>query len=88
MQSYDRWIITISEHQGILTGKEWVAIQQQLKANSKDGFGGKANERRSTSNTSLLSGVLFCSCGAYMRPKNIHREIPFIFVKTKWIKNN
>ena len=86
MQSYDRWIITISEHQGILAGKEWVAIQQQLKANSKDGFGGKANERRSTSNTSLLSGVLFCSCGAYMRPKKYPSGNTFYICENKMDK--
>lgn len=86
MQSYDRWIVTISEHQGILAGKEWVAIQQQLKANSKDGFGGKANERRSTSNTSLLSGVLFCSCGAYMRPKKYPSGNTFYICENKMDK--
>lgn len=68
LQSPDKWIITISDHKGILTGKEWVEVQNIIKTNSKK-YVGVSQERKVVNNKSLLSGVLFCSCGAYMRPK-------------------
>lgn len=69
LQQPEQWIITVSEHKGILTGKEWIEVQNRLKANSTNTYGGKPNKRRIINNKSLLSGILFCSCGAYMRPK-------------------
>lgn len=65
----DKWLITMSTHKGIMSGKEWVRIQNILKSNSKKCFGGKPQTRRVVNSKSLLSGLLFCSCGAYMRPK-------------------
>lgn len=69
LTSYDQWIITVSKHKGILTGKEWIEIQDILRKNSKNKFGGVSENRRNVNPKSILSGVLFCSCGAYMRPK-------------------
>ena len=70
VQPPDKWLVTVSKHRGILTGKEWIEIQNIIKNNSKNMFGGKANTRRPISKKSLLSGILFCSCGTHMRPKN------------------
>lgn len=69
----NKWVITKSSHQGILTGKEWVEIQNLLESNSTNCFGGKPITRRTVNSNSILSGLLFCSkCGAYMRPKIYH----------------
>lgn len=68
VQTPEKWIITLSDHKGILTGKEWVEIQNIIKANSQK-YTGTDRTRKVVNNKSLLSGVLYCSCGAYMRPK-------------------
>lgn len=67
--SYDKWIIALSTHQGLLSGKEWIRIQKLLEKNSKNCFGGVPATKRCLNQRSILSGILFCSCGAYMRPK-------------------
>lgn len=65
----DKWLISISTHEGVFTGREWVRIQNLLKANSTNAFGGSPVTRRTLNPYSILSGVLKCKCGAYMRPK-------------------
>lgn len=65
----DRWVIAISTHKGIYTGVEWIRIQNLLKENSKNCYGGVSATKQSYNKHSILSGVLYCSCGAYMRPK-------------------
>lgn len=67
--SPDKWLITISNHQGILSGYEFARVQALLKQASKNSFTGQTNTRRATNPNSILSGVLRCKCGAYMRPK-------------------
>jgi site-specific DNA recombinase len=69
IQSPEKWVITVSKHKGILTGKEWIRIQELIKQNSSNCFGGKPSTRRTINPKSILSGLLYCSCGAYMRPK-------------------
>lgn len=65
----DKWLIAASIHEPILSGKSWVHVQNILKQNSRESYGGKTKERIIRNNTSILSGVLMCKCGAYMRPK-------------------
>ena len=65
----DKWVIAISTHKGIYTGEEWIRIQNLLKENSKNCYGGVSATKQSFNKHSILSGVLYCSCGAYMRPK-------------------
>jgi site-specific DNA recombinase len=60
----DKWIVTIGKHKGAVSGQEWVQIQEILAANSSKGF-----QRKVHNSTALLSGVVKCSCGAFMRPK-------------------
>lgn len=69
LQPYDKWLITVSRHKGILSGKQWVKVQRIITSNSKNIFGGTSETRKALNPKSILSGVLFCSCGAYMRPK-------------------
>lgn len=65
----NEWIIAISTHKPLLTGKEWIRIQNIIEEHGKDAYGGRNNSKRSLNPRSVLSGVLFCSCGDYMRPK-------------------
>lgn len=65
----DKWVIAVSMHKGLYTGKEWIRIQNILKDNSKNCYGGVPATKQSFNKHSILSGVLYCSCGAYMRPK-------------------
>ena len=57
------WIIAVGKHDGIISGEDWVKTQEILAQNSDKAF------RKSHNPTALLSGVVKCSCGSYMRPK-------------------
>lgn len=57
------WIIAIGKHNGIISGEEWVKTQQIIERNADKGY------RKSKNPQALLSGVLRCSCGSYMRPR-------------------
>ena len=66
----DEWLIALSTHKGIMSGKEWIRFQQLLEENSKEKFGGKSKGVVPQNNYALLSGVLYCQqCGKAMRPK-------------------
>lgn len=64
--AYDAWIIAMGRHRGIIDGKDFVQIQTWLEENREKGD----NFRRGRNNVALLSGVLRCTCGYLMRPKN------------------
>lgn len=61
------WIVAISHHPGIIDGARWVLVQQRIAAN------GAAHPRTGTSNCSLFSGLIRCSCGAPMIVKGNRR---------------
>lgn len=63
---YGSWIISKGRHQGIISGKDYVKIQNILEHNKKKGESFK-NPRN---HMALLSGLLRCTCGHLMRPKN------------------
>ncbi len=58
------WILAVGEHIPVVRSSVWIQVQEQLQSQSKYAF------RRARSNHSLLSGLLFCSCGSPMRPKS------------------
>ncbi len=64
--SRESWIIAKGRHKGIVTGREFVYIQQLLEDNKSKGAG----FREHGSSAALLSGLLQCTCGHRMRPKN------------------
>ncbi len=57
------WIVCTGQHQGIIPGKVWVAVQESLERNKSKGF------RKAKRNEALLTGLLYCSCGSRMYPK-------------------
>jgi site-specific DNA recombinase len=57
------WVISVGKHEGYISGKRWINIQNIMKGN-------KINRNRMPRrNKALLSGILKCECGGYMRPK-------------------
>lgn len=64
--SCETWIISKGRHRGIITGKEFVYVQQLLESNKSKGI----NFRDTRNSVALLSGLLQCACGHMMRPKN------------------
>lgn len=64
--SYESWIISMGKHRGIISGEDFVRIQHMLEDNKDKG----EVFRRGRNNVALLSGLLYCTCGNLMRPKN------------------
>lgn len=62
----EKWIIAKGKHKGIVSGKDFSKIQRVLARNSAKGD----TWHKPQNPVSLLSGLLYCSCGHMMRPKN------------------
>lgn len=61
----DKWIISVGKHKGIIHGKTFVLIQDILCNNADKNI----KFKQSHNPVALLSGLLVCQCGNYMRPK-------------------
>ncbi len=57
------WIVAIGKHEPIINSCIWITAQTIMDRNRSKSF------RKVHSQEALLSGVLKCSCGDYMRPK-------------------
>lgn len=79
MKDVSEWIISLGKHEGIISGKRWVEIQEQLEINGHKTF-------QSTKNNALCSGILKCGvCGGPMYPKirkdrNYEGELKFEYL--------
>ncbi|WP_315120971.1 recombinase family protein [uncultured Clostridium sp.] len=57
------WIVSVGKHAGIISGSQYIKIQNILESNSNKG-------RRGTGEVTFLNGICRCSyCGGYMRTK-------------------
>ncbi|CCQ95964.1 Resolvase, N-terminal domain protein [[Clostridium] ultunense Esp] len=64
LRDTSEWIIAVGKHPGIISGKDWVKVQNMIEKNRTKTF------RRTKNTKSLLSGILKCgNCGSFMRPK-------------------
>lgn len=61
----DKWIISVGKHKGIIDGKTFAFVQNILLNNADKNI----RFKQSHNPVALLSGLLVCSCGSYMRPK-------------------
>ena len=59
----NEWIISVGKHPGIIPGKVWVAVQDNLERNKSKAY------RRPRKNEALLTGLVFCACGNRMYPR-------------------
>lgn len=57
------WIIAVGGHKGIISGYDWVRVQNILNENSHKAY------RKPRVNEALLGGIIYCSCGSRMGPK-------------------
>jgi len=63
-RNIEEWIISVGKHEGFMSGKEWVEVQELMEHNQEKRY------RKPNVNKSLLSGIIYCSeCDSYMRPK-------------------
>lgn len=74
------WTVAIGKHKGIISSADWLEVQSIITGNSEK----KLGFRQSHNSIALLSGVLRCKCGSYMRPKyykeNKNGEKPFAYM--------
>lgn len=57
------WIVTVGQHPGLITGRDWIRVQQSLERNKSKAY------RKPRSNKALLTGMIYCRCGSRMYPK-------------------
>ena len=63
------WVAAVGEHEGVVSGEDWIAVQGLLDENKSKGYRWRAGQK----NGALLSGLLHCRCGHCMRPKVTNR---------------
>lgn len=62
------WIVSVGQHPGLISSKKWIQIQQSLDRNHCRAY------HKPRSNTALLTGILWCSCGSRMYPKQTKQQ--------------
>ena len=65
----EEWVVSVGEHEGIVSGEDWIAVQGLLDENKSKSYRWRAGQ----TNEALLSGLLHCRCGHCMRPKVTNR---------------
>lgn len=57
------WIVSVGQHPGLIPSQKWIAVQRSLERNHCKAY------HKPRSNTALLTGLLWCTCGSRMYPK-------------------
>ena len=71
------WIISVGLHSGIVSGKEFIAVQTLLEKNADKKYRAALDSSKNT----VMVGLLKCKkCGSYMRPKNFKKRWNFILL--------
>ena len=73
------WIIAVGKHEGLIMSEDWIQTQLILAGNKSKGY------RKPSENRALLTGVIYCKCGARMYHKpsdtvNEHGERIFSYM--------
>ena len=63
----NEWIVAVGKHPGIIDSKVWIGVQDLLDENKEKSY------YRARINEALLTGLIFCDCGAPMYPKLSNR---------------
>lgn len=75
------WIVAVGGHKGIISGYDWVRVQNILNENSHKSY------RKPRVNEALLGGIIYCSCGSRMGPK-MSRNGAFSYACRLKLKSN
>ncbi len=65
----DKWLVSAGAHKPLISSSDWIRVQKILEGNSGEYFRYAHRNKTKYKPISLLTGVIFCSCGAPMRPK-------------------
>ena len=65
LKPMNEWIVTIGPHEGLISGRDWCSVQKILEENRSKSY----RYRCVRTHAALLSGLLYCECGSFMRPK-------------------
>lgn len=68
-QPMDKWLVSAGAHKPLISSSDWIRVQKILEGNSGEYFRYAHRNKTKYKPISLLTGVIFCSCGAPMRPK-------------------
>ncbi|MCL2350674.1 MAG: recombinase family protein [Defluviitaleaceae bacterium] len=75
LRPISEWVVAIGKHEPLICGADWVLAQEKLAQNSA-----KA-PRKPRSQTAMLSGLLYCSCGSHMRAKTNRQKQYYLCAK-------
>lgn len=65
----EEWVVTVGKHEGIISGKDFVKVQELLERNKSKSY------KKPRSHEALLSGLICCGdCESHMRPKLTRRR--------------
>lgn len=62
-----QWIVAVGEHPGLIASRTWLWVQRSLERNRSKSYHSPRGNR------ALLTGLLWCSCGGRMYPKQTKR---------------
>lgn len=65
----EEWIMSVGKHEGVVAGAQWIKAQALLDENKGKSYRYRAGQK----SEALLSGILRCGCGGFMRPKLTQR---------------